>query len=204
MRLLRHAKRVDDMNAQRALSFPGIPRAALGAMALALSMTVHAVPKPGGEGSAADRPKPAMAWASLAEQTSCEAMRPVYCRGFYGFRVYADGRYSAGYLRGKDKQIKGRIAQQELANLHRYMAHYLSAPAEVRPEQAGGRRIPGSGDTCVVEYANGSAVVVFQTGTILNGGRHIPHLYKADSVTMPLIDYLHRLLERYYPQPFPG
>lgn len=141
-------------------------------------------------------------WKGVSERTWCEAMNSDYCAGLYGFRIYADGRFIAGYLLDDRKEITGHIGAWELAQLRTLVANYLSAASLTRPTLAETPRIPGVGDRYVLEYAGAPANVIFERGAIGGEDMKLKPLNKDEQYTKPLVSYIHQLMARYYPRPF--
>ncbi len=59
---------------------------------------------------------PAKQFSTITIHMKCEAMRPDYCQGFYGFSIASDGRFKAG-PDANGNTIEGSITGNELTSL---------------------------------------------------------------------------------------
>jgi hypothetical protein len=140
---------------------------------------------------------PAAAWLKVSERAACEAMQDDYCLGRYGFTVNSDGTFVAGPS-GEGRKIEGRIRQQELQQLGALIRQLrASASKEERRCIKGG--LPGIKDQIDLTVASGSAVRIYDLGGSVG---EICYIGRWDNVNR-LHRYLHKLMTRYYPVPFP-
>jgi hypothetical protein len=140
---------------------------------------------------------PSTAWLQVSERVACEAMLDDYCLGRYGFTINSDGTFVAGPS-GEGRKIEGRIRQQELQQLGA-LIHQLPASAsnEDRRRTKGG--LPGIKDQIDLTFASRSAVRIYDLGGSVG---EICYIGRWDNVDR-LHQYLHKLMTRYYPVPFP-
>lgn len=128
--------------------------------------------------------------------TSCEAMVPAYCQGRFGFRVTGDGAFLVG-PGPNGRSVSGQLRDAESRALRSAAARVLagvsawSAECNIRPE------IPGVGERVDVSV-NGRTVVLRGGGGRLGRGC-APGDAMADARLFKLV---HRLMRRYYPDPF--
>jgi hypothetical protein len=135
-------------------------------------------------------------WQRLLVQTACEAMHDDHCLGRYGFAVRSDGSYLAGPSPA-GRRVEGRITPDELARLD-HLADAFSA-AGAAQELDSGPTLPGIKDQLDVEFDGGAAIRVYELG---GPGRKIRYRGAWADATR-LHAELRKLLERYYPTPFP-
>jgi len=141
---------------------------------------------------------PSGTWIEVREQTTCEAMRDDYCLGRYGFTIKDDGTFIAGPS-PQGSQVQGRTKPQELRRLGKLMSQL--SPILARGERTcepGG--LPGIKDQVDVTFAGGSVVRAYDSGGLVG---KICHVGAWEDVHR-LHDYLHKLMTRYYPLPFPA
>jgi hypothetical protein len=138
---------------------------------------------------------PDLAWTQVHEQTSCEALKPNYCTGLYGFTVTSDGRYTVGPS-ANAVQIDGTLSESERIALSSAAATVAGGAGKNSACDPDGT-VPGVGD--FVDLTNDRQVVsrvyelTFQ-GTCYRGGRDVALRLHAD---------LRALMAKYYPLPFP-
>jgi hypothetical protein len=140
---------------------------------------------------------PSATWVEVREQTACEAMQDDYCLGRYGFTIKRDGTFIAGPS-GQGGKAEGRIKPQELRRLGELIAQ-LSAnhsPGE-RTCDPGGP--PGIRDQVDITFPSGRVARAYDLGGSVG---KICYIGVWEDVRK-LHAYLHRLLNRYYPVPFP-
>jgi hypothetical protein len=136
-------------------------------------------------------------WLQVREQTTCEAMQDESCLGRYGFAIHRDGTFLAGPS-GEGGNAEGRIKPRELQQLEALMRRILpDAPGGQIPCKIGGP--PGIRDQLDVTFMGESVVRIYDLGGSVGklcyrGSRHdVERLHQ----------YVHKLMTRYYPIPFP-
>ena len=133
---------------------------------------------------------------AVAEHTSCEALRPQYCVGAFGFTVQSDGRFTVGPA-DNGATVTGSITSSELMHLLADAAP-VSASLTDRPLCDAAPTIPGVTDRLDLTEPGQGAVPVYQVGTgsvCYRAGRE---------QTSKLHDDLAALMATYYPRPFPA
>jgi hypothetical protein len=140
---------------------------------------------------------PTAAWLQVSERVACEAMLDDYCLGRYGFTINSDGTFVAGPS-GDGRKIEGRIRQQELQRLGA-LIHQLPASASNEDLRRSKDGLPGIKDQINLTFASRSAVRIYDLGGTVGEIRYIG---RWDNVYR-LHHYLHKLMTRYYPVPFP-
>jgi hypothetical protein len=140
---------------------------------------------------------PAAAWLKVSERVTCEAMKDDYCLGRYGFTINSDGTFVAGPS-GEGRKTEGRIPQRELQQLGVLIRQMPAIASNEEPKcNKGG--LPGVKDQIDLTLASGSAVRIYDLGGRVG---EICYIGPRNSVRA-LHKYLHKLMTRYYPVPFP-
>ena len=140
---------------------------------------------------------PAAAWLKVRERAACEAMQDDYCLGRYGFTINNDGTFVAGPS-GDGRKTEGRIREGELRKLGASIRHMPArASNEDRNCDKGG--LPGIKDQIDLTFTAGSVVRIYDLGGSVG---EICYIGRWDQVHR-LREYLHKLMTRYYPVPFP-
>jgi hypothetical protein len=136
-------------------------------------------------------------WLRVREQMTCEAMRDEYCLGRYGFIIDREGKFLAGPS-GEGKKAEGRMGSRETQQLEELMQPISpDAPASQMTCEAGG--LPGIKDQVDVTFVGESIVRIYDLG-----GSPGQLCYRGNRTDVErLHDYLHVLMTRYYPIPFP-
>lgn len=126
----------------------------------------------------------APAWQSLSEVTTCEAMRPDYCLGAYGFRIRTDGAFEAGYLPGVTAHTatQGRLEQADLDAVKNALADAAARAASWKTTDAD-KLIPGMSDKVTVVFTDGHELIV----PVIESG---------------LRELMKTLMKKYYPIPY--
>jgi hypothetical protein len=137
-------------------------------------------------------------WRLISLQTACEAVLDDYCPGRYGFKVQSDGAYTAGPS-PNGRQVVGRIKPDELRRLHQLMSKF-SAESSVHDRAPKHPAMPGIKDQIYIEFVDGTAIRAYELG---GSARQIRHISAWDDARR-LHNVVHKLLARYYPQPFPS
>lgn len=140
---------------------------------------------------------PSGTWVDVREQTVCEAMQDDYCLGRYGFTIKRDGTFIAGPSPHGGK-AEGRIKPQELRRLGELIAQ-LSANQSSGERTCDPGGFPGIRDQVDITFLGGSVTRAYDLGGSIG---KICYIGVWDDVRR-LHDYLHKLLGRYYPVPFP-
>jgi hypothetical protein len=166
-------------------------------LAVAAVVVASAMPAPPLARAAATLSGSPDSWVVVRQQTHCEAMQDKYCRGRYGFTIEPDGAFVAGPTPAGDS-IRGKIGREELRRLRelidRVAPSLTSAETSCRP---GG--VPGVRDQVEITLAAGHTVLIYDLGGHVG---MLCHAGEWDGVRA-LHDHLQKLLERYYPMPFP-
>jgi hypothetical protein len=137
------------------------------------------------------------AWLEVREQTACEAMQDDYCLGRYGFTIKHDGTFIAGPS-GRGTKAEGRLERQELRRLREFIGHLSTMlPSEDTNCDPGG--LPGIKDQVDITFSGGQVVRAYDLGGRVG---KICYVGTWDRVRK-LHEYLHELMTRYYPVPFP-
>jgi hypothetical protein len=140
---------------------------------------------------------PAAAWLQVAERVRCEAMLDDYCLGRYGFTIKSDGTFVAGPS-SQGRKIEGRIREQELKQLAALIRQLpASASSGERRRNKGG--LPGIKDQIDLTFKSGLTVRIYDLGRSV---RETLYIGRWDDVNR-VHQYLHKLMSRYYPVPFP-
>lgn len=138
------------------------------------------------------------AWLSVAEQTACEAMQDDHCLGRYGFAVYRDGSFLAG-PGPENRKVEGQITPEEMHQLEELM-QAISAETSAKSLTCESRGFPGNKDQIDVRFPRETVVRIYDLG-----GRPGRLCYHGEPRRVEQIHkYMHSLMERYYPIPFPG
>jgi hypothetical protein len=138
------------------------------------------------------------AWLSVAEQTTCEAMHDDNCLGRYGFTIYRNGSFLTGPS-PEGKKIEGRITPEEMRHLEALM-RAISPEASAKLLTCESRGLPGNKEQIDVTFAPETVVRIYDLG-----GKPGQLCYRGDSHQVEQIHkYMHSLMERYYPIPFPS
>src|SRR5215472_8135969 len=124
-------------------------------------------------------------------------MQDEYCRGRFGFTIEQDGAFIAGPTPAGDS-IRGKIRREELRRLRELIDGVTTsrARAETSCQQGG---VPGVKDQVAVTFATGRTAFVYDLGGHVG---MLCHTGEWDGVRA-LHDHLQKLLQRYYPVPFP-
>jgi len=141
-------------------------------------------------------PAPA-AWLEVREQTACEAMQDDYCLGRYGFTIRRDGTFIAGPS-GQGSKVEGKIEQRELRRLRELVGRF-SATVRNREKDCRPSRFPGVKDQLDITFSNGSSVRAYDLGGSVGKACFVGAWNRVHK----LKDYVHGLMTRYYPVPFP-
>jgi hypothetical protein len=140
---------------------------------------------------------PAAAWLRVTERVACEAMLDDYCLGRYGFTVNSDGTFVAGPS-AEGRKIEGRIREQELKQLGA-LIRQLPASASSAERRCNKGGLPGIKDQIDLTFSSGSAIRIYDLGSSVGETRYIGRWDNVNRVH----HYLHKLMTRYYPVPFP-
>jgi hypothetical protein len=137
------------------------------------------------------------AWLEVREQTACEGMQDDYCLGRYGFTIKHDGTFIAGPS-GLETKVKGRLERQELRRLRELIGQFSTMfPSEEKNCEPGG--LPGIKDQVDITFSGGHVVRAYDLGGRIG---KVCYVGNKDRVRK-LHEYLHDLMTRYYPVPFP-
>jgi hypothetical protein len=140
---------------------------------------------------------PAADWLKVSERVACEAMQDDYCLGRYGFTINSDGTFVAGPS-SKGRKTEGRIQQTELQQLGALIRQIpASASNEERRCNKGG--LPGIKDQIDLTFGSGWAARIYDLGGSVG---KLCYTGRWDNVHR-LHKYVHKLMTRYYPVPFP-
>jgi hypothetical protein len=137
------------------------------------------------------------AWLEVREQMACEAMPDDYCLGRYGFTIKHDGTFTAGPS-GRGTKVEGRIERQELRRL-RELVGQLSTTLPTGEKSCGPGGLPGIKDQVDIMFSGESVVRAYDLGGSVGKICYVGSRDRAHK----LHDYLHKLMTRYYPVPFP-
>ncbi len=160
--------------------------------------TPAATPAP--SASPSSSPTPGLGWGLLNEHTTCEALNPEACVGFYGFSVDRNGAYVIGPA-PDGEQRTGQLTNGERTSL-RNVADPLAAsdPSGGSQDCSSSPTVPGVTDTVDMTLSNDIVAPVFtlnvmpgQTCTQGDSGQaHATH------------SILNTLMTKYYTVPFPS
>jgi hypothetical protein len=137
------------------------------------------------------------AWLEVREQTACEAMQDGYCLGRYGFTIKHDGTFIAGPS-GRGIKTEGRLERQELQRLREFIGQ-LSTMLPSEEKNCGPGGLPGIKDQMDITFSDGQVVRAYDLGGSVG---KVCYIGARDRVHK-LHEYLHKLMTRYYPVPFP-
>lgn len=140
---------------------------------------------------------PSGTWVEVREQTTCEAMQDDYCLGRYGFTIKHDGTFIAGPS-AKGDEVEGRIKPHELRRLGELIAQ-VSPNHPTAERTCGVGRPPGIKDQVDITFPSGPIARAYDLGGSIGKICYIGAWKDARK----LHGYLHKLLKRYYPVPFP-
>jgi hypothetical protein len=132
-------------------------------------------------------------WLEMREQTACEAMQDDYCLGRYGFAIKRDGTFIAGPSESGSK-TQGRINSRELQRLGLLIQH-LSQSLRSRERTCYPGGLVGIKDQVDITFTTG----IVRAYDIRNG---ITCYVGTETHARRLLDYMKRLMRRYYPIPF--
>jgi hypothetical protein len=141
---------------------------------------------------------PSAPWLQVREQTVCEAMQDDYCLGRYGFAIAYSGAFVAG---PSDRGIKteGRIEPQELQRL-RDLIIQTSSSLQGEGKSCQPEGLPGIRDRVEITFSGGEVVRVYDLGGKVGTACYVGNWHRVRE----LHEYLHSLMARYYPVPFPN
>jgi hypothetical protein len=136
-------------------------------------------------------------WLEVREQTACEAMQDDYCLGRYGFTVKRDGTFIAGPS-SYGVKAEGRIKSSELRWLGKLIIQLDPDPSKWRNICIPGG-LPGIKDQVDITFRSGVVGRVYDLGSSVGKICHLDTWAHIQG----LHAYLHKLMTRYYPVPFP-
>jgi hypothetical protein len=134
-------------------------------------------------------------WVEVTEHTTCEALRPQFCLGAFGFTVQNDGHFTVGPGEG-GTMVTGTVTEAERARLGvdaALVSATLTTSATCEPTQT----VPGISDRVDFTDSRVGSVAVYEVGVgsvCYRAGR---------DQTVKLHTDLAALMAKYYPSPFP-
>jgi hypothetical protein len=140
---------------------------------------------------------PSASWENVREQTTCEAMQDDYCLGRYGFTIKHSGTFIAGPS-GRGSKVEDQIKLQELRRLRELIDRVSTGLSSAKKTCEPGA-LPGIKDQVDITFTGGTIVRVYDLGGSV--GR-LCYVGSWEQVR-ELHEYLHGLMARYYPLPFP-
>jgi hypothetical protein len=137
------------------------------------------------------------AWLEVREQTACEAMQDDYCLGRYGLTIKHDGTFMAGPS-DRGSKVEGQLERRELRSLRSLIDQFSTTlPSEENNCDSGG--LPGIKDRVDITFSGEQVVQMYDLGGSVGKICYVGTWDQAHK----LHDYLHKLMTRYYPVPFP-
>jgi hypothetical protein len=136
-------------------------------------------------------------WLKVREQTTCEAMQDDYCLGRYGFTIKHGGGFIAGPS-GRGSKAEGQIELQELRRLRELIGQVSSSLSSAK-KVCNADGLPGIKDQVDITFSGRLMVRVYDLGGSVGKLCYIGSWNQVREFH----EYLHGLMTRYYPVPFP-